>query len=341
MAPRKAMLSDGGDGFLEAVEAIVPHVRPNSVRVRAPHGRLIDARWLWEPASRTAYIESAEVLGLRLVPPSERRPLQFGSGALGVLIAHVLAHGARQLIVGLGGTATCDAGLGMLGVLAAYRLARQTLGPCPQWSALDLAQRPSLDLPALRRALEDIRITALTDVDSPLLGPNGAARRFAPQKGASASEIDQLEQLIASWAQQVEQDLGAVLASRPGAGAAGGLGFAFLALGARLAPGAEFFLDHPEFRQALLGADLVLCAEGRFDATSLAGKAPWKLALAARNLNKQVAIFCATADVTARAAASGHGIDVVAFAEGLPMEQACRCAYELLRQATFDYLTTR
>ncbi len=333
-------VSDGGDGFLEAALATFSSAEVLTANVHAPHRELITAKFALVQPERQALIESAEAVGMRRVPPPARRILDLGTGGLGELIVHAWNAGAKDFLVGLGGSATCDGGLGMLGVLNDIFVGGKSLEEVGWLVARDLASPPSIKFDTLREALRDagMRISVAVDVDSPLLGPRGAARRFAPQKGASPSEVEWLEHHMGLWAEHVASALGVDVHNRPGAGAAGGLGFAFLAVGARLGSGATLFLDLPAYLNAIEEADVILTAEGRFDVTSFGGKAPWQVAQAARRRGKQVAIFCALADDEAVKKAHQKGVAIVQFGAGFSFEESRAQAFELLSRAVEKFL---
>lgn len=302
-----APMSDGGDGFLAAVRRYRPAVLAVSARVPDPSGRAISALWGWHPEERIAYVESAEAIGLHLVERGRRDPLRATSAGLGRLIRTAARLGPAEIVVGLGGSATVDGGLGLARELG-FRFEDRTGEP---------VLRPA-DLPGLARIVPPaipplgggIRLLALADVASPLHGPDGAARAFGPQKGAGPEAVE----LLASGLRRMEEawraDLGAPadLARRPGAGAAGGLGAALVGfLGADLASGSEWCGELAGLRAALRGAGGVVTAEGRFDRQSLRGKATGYVLELARAAGVPAAVVCATRGSGAHAA----GADLV------------------------------
>ncbi|MGH7558425.1 MAG: glycerate kinase [Gemmatimonadota bacterium] len=289
-------MSDGGDGFV----AVVRHYRPETLEVRArvpdPLGRPVHAAWGWDPDRRVAYLESAAAVGLRHLAPEERRPLAADTAGLGRLIQVAGSLGVRRLAIGLGGSATVDGGLGMARALG-YRF-------------LDARGRPIHrpgDLPRLARLappkdspVGSTGVTALADVENPLLGSRGAAAVYGPQKGASPADVERLEAGLARLAERWIADLGAPhdLAEVRGAGAAGGLGAGLVAfLGARLAGGAGWCARLARLARALDGADLALTGEGRLDAQSLAGKATGYVLSRARRRGLPAGLVCAGAAV--------------------------------------------
>ena len=240
-------LADGGEGTAEALLAALGG-EWRAARVADPLGRAVDARFALLEGGR-AVVESAEAIGLWRLGPGELDPLRADSAGLGQLLLAAAGAGAHELLVTLGGSATVDGGAGL----------RRAL------SGSDL---------------RGVRLRAACDVTNPLLGERGAARVFGPQKGATPEQVEELERRLAAMPELRPH------ADRPGAGAAGGLGAAFAALGAELVPGAQLVLDAVGFPGRIAGAALAITGEGRVDQTSAAGKLPGAVATA-----------CAAADV--------------------------------------------
>jgi glycerate kinase len=262
-------LSDGGEGFAEALaRAADGEVRWTTVT--GPLEEPVTASLALLDGGRTAVIEAAQACGLGLVPPARRNPLYTTTRGVGELMRQAIAWGATDLVVGLGGSATNDAGMGMLAALGwGFRDAHgAALAPI----GASLAQVAAIT-PGER--LEGVTITAACDVTNPLFGPHGAARIFAPQKGAAPDEVARLDAGLAQFAQVCEHTLGITGATTPGAGAAGGLGFALLAcLGAHFHPGADLALAHARVADHLAGATLCLTGEGQTDGQTVSGKLP-------------------------------------------------------------------
>ena len=291
-------VSDGGDGLVEVLHVALG----GEIRQVAVHGPLVDRRGerigsslLWLQKRRLAVIEMAAAGGLALVAEADRDPSRTTTRGTGELISAALDLGARHLAVGLGGSATVDGGLGATAALGVRFLDRDGRPLEPVGASLGDIRRIDLsDLdPRLRSRASDenderVRIEALCDVTNPLLGPDGAARVYGPQKGATPRQVEALEAGLANLVERIREDvddeLGRELPTRPGAGAAGGLGAGLAAcLGAELVPGAERVLEWIGFDRHLEGADLVLTAEGRLDETTLRhGKAPAVVARRAR-----------------------------------------------------------
>ncbi|WAC52844.1 MULTISPECIES: glycerate kinase [unclassified Frigoribacterium] len=254
-------LADGGEGTLDAFERACPgSVRHESV-VEGPDGRPVDAPWLTLPDG-TAVVELASSCGLGLL--SSPAPHDANTRGLGDVIRAAVDAGATRLVVGLGGSASTDGGAGALTVLGARIV--DSLGEPVASGNHGLTTAARVDLSGLI-ALPPDGVTLLVDVDSPLLGPDGAAAVFGPQKGASVDDVLALEQGLERFASLVDVD-----PTTPGAGAAGGTGFGLLAWGARLQPGAVAVAETVRLAEALAHGDVVVTGEGSFDGQTAAGK---------------------------------------------------------------------
>ncbi len=285
-APQAKLLllpvADGGDGLLEVLEDVL-QVERLPLSVTGPLNTPVEAGFLYDPSRCLAVIEMATAAGLALLTPDRYNPLNATSFGVGELVKAALDRGAARIILGIGGSATNDGGTGMARALGA-RFLDQAGNELPGDGA-SLAQINNIRLDGLDPRLGQVDIQVISDVDNPLLGEHGAARVFAPQKGASPEQVIQLEAGLAQLADVIEQDLGRDVREHPGAGAAGGLGAGLIAfLQAELTPGAELVLELLELKQALAGADLVLTAEGRLDEQTRHGKAPAAVATRARAL---------------------------------------------------------
>lgn len=275
-------VADGGDGLLEVLEDAL-QVERLPLSVTGPLNSPVGASFLYDPSRRLAVIEMATAAGLALLTPDRYNPLDATSFGVGELVKAALDQGAARIILGIGGSATNDGGTGMARALGA-RFLDQDGNELPGDGA-SLAQVNNISLDGLDPRLGQVDIQVISDVDNPLLGEHGAARVFAPQKGASPEQVIQLEAGLAQLADVIEQDLGQDVRELPGAGAAGGLGAGLIAfLQAELTPGAELVLELLELKQALAGADLVLTAEGQLDEQTRHGKAPAAVATRARAL---------------------------------------------------------
>ena len=286
-------MSDGGNGFLAAVRRYRPAVLAVTARAPDPGGRWISALWGWHPEEGIAYLESASAIGVHLVDRASRDPLRATSAGLGRLIRTAAGLGAAEIVVGLGGSATVDGGLGMaleLGFRFEDGAGRPLLRPLdlPHLARIVPPDTPPFDRP--------VRLQALADVTNPLHGPDGAARAFGPQKGAGPEAVELLAEGLQRLEDAWRSDLGAPadLADRPGAGAAGGLGAGLEAfLGAELTSGADWCARLAGLEGALRGAAGVVTAEGRFDRQSLGGKATGHVIALARRAGVPAAVVCA------------------------------------------------
>ncbi len=268
-------IADGGDGTVDA--AVAAGYRRVGFGVRGPSGAVVNAAFALRDS--IAIIESAQACGLALMAGGELAPLTTSTRGVGELVQAAVRMGAKQVVLGLGGTATTDGGAGLVRALGA-RLADSDGHELPPGGAA-LARLASLDLTRLRD-LSGVEFLLASDVDNPLLGPAGAAAVYAPQKGAAPDDVAVLEEGLARWADVAEEAVGCEARDLPGAGAAGGLGFAAqLFLGARTRPGIELLLEMTAFEERLAGARLVITGEGRLDEQTLRGKAPAGVARAA------------------------------------------------------------
>jgi glycerate kinase len=265
-------LADGGEGTA-GVLAAATGGRVLTCTVTGPLGEPVAARYGVLGDGATAVIEMAEAAGLHLVAPPRRDPRLTTTRGVGELVDNALARGLRRVIIGLGGSATNDAGAGLARALG-YRLLDSTGRDLPEGGAA-LARLARIDASARHPALAGCEILAACDVTNPLCGPHGAARVFGPQKGASPEAVEELDGALAHFAEVVRRDLDADILELPGAGAAGGLGGGLVAFtGARLKPGFEIIAEACDLERRLAGADLILTGEGRLDAQTAQGKVP-------------------------------------------------------------------
>lgn len=269
-------VADGGEGTLDVLLAAGGRRVP--AQVRGPLDGWVDAAYVL--LAGTAYVESAQACGLAGLRPSPATALAAHSYGVGTLVAHALEHGARELVLTVGGTACTDGGSGMLRALGA-RLTDEHGGE-PALGGGPLGSVRRADLGGVRALLSDTVCHVATDVTNPLLGTAGAAAVFAPQKGAGRAEVRVLDEALRSWAAALAP-AGSEIAETPGTGAGGGLAFGARAgLGARPRRGFELVADLAGVGAALRGADLVITGEGCLDEQSLAGKAPAGVAALAR-----------------------------------------------------------
>ncbi|MCX7003214.1 MAG: glycerate kinase [bacterium] len=329
-------VSDGGDGLLTMLRTSMV-LEDIVVRVRGPRGAPVDATFCFDRATGTAVIEMAQAAGYVLLAPAQRDPTQTSSYGVGQIIRAAIEHGARRVLLGLGGSATCDGGIGMAAALG-VRFTDQNGKELEPIGAF-LGQIAHIDVSNMALAT---RIIGLCDVDNPLHGIRGAAYVFAPQKGATAAQVQLLDAGLAHLAAQIVRDLQIDVAAMPGAGAAGGLGAGVCAfLHGTLQPGADTLLEMIHFDALLAGADLVLTAEGCLDAQSLGGKAPVAVARWARACGIPcIAIAGVLADDLAPLHAAGITAAFSLCRRPLSHADAMRHAAPLLRAATEQVMRT-
>ncbi|MEE9100210.1 glycerate kinase [Pseudomonas nitroreducens] len=272
-------MADGGEGTVDAVLAAKPGER-RECRVCGPLGQPVTAHWGWLEDG-TAVIEMAAASGLHWVPQRKRDATRTTSRGTGELVREALEAGARKIILGLGGSATNDAGLGLLQALGARFLDAQGAELGAGGAALGTLM--AIDLSGLDPRLQQVEVEVAADVNNPLCGPHGASAVFGPQKGASPAQVEQLDAALRHFAEVAARTLGEDHSLFPGVGAAGGLGFASRAfLKARFRPGIELVAELSGLEQALQGSALVITGEGRLDGQSLHGKTPVGVARLAR-----------------------------------------------------------
>jgi glycerate kinase len=263
-------VGDGGEGTVEAmVRATGGRIVP--VRVTGPLGEPVEAFYGVLGDGRTAVVEMAAASGLALISPQQRDVRRATSRGTGELIQAALASRPERLIIGIGGSATNDAGAGAMAALGARFLdaAGDELPP----GGAALAHLERIDLSGFQRLPANLGIVIASDVTNPLCGPTGASAVYGPQKGARPEDVTELDAALERWAEVVARDVGVAVRDVPGAGAAGGLGAALLAfLGARMERGVELVLDAVRFDACLVGADLVLTGEGKIDRQTAFGK---------------------------------------------------------------------
>jgi len=269
-------VADGGEGTVDA--AVAAGFERVPVTAAGPAGDPV--RVSYARRGQVAVVELAGVCGLARLPGGRPAPLTASSFGAGEVLRAALEAGARRIVLGVGGSASTDGGAGLLQALGVRVL--DTCGEPVRPGGAGLREVAALDLTGLHQALYPADIILAADVDNPLTGPDGAAEVYGPQKGAAPAEVAALDAGLRHWAAVVAAAVGRDWSRTPGAGAAGGVGFAALAvLGATRRPGIELVLDLAGFEGALDGADLVITGEGSLDAQSLAGKTPVGVARAA------------------------------------------------------------
>jgi glycerate 2-kinase len=292
-----APVADGGEGTAE----VICNARGGEwvmCRAQGPLGNPIEARYVWLSENASAVIETSEVAGLRALKDEVRDVLRANTFGVGEMLLDGAKRGAREIIVGLGGSVTNDGGFGMARALG-FRFFDQQDNEIEK--TVDLISVVRIEAPVAAGVSParqpasasggppQIRIAAACDVKNPLLGENGATRTFGPQKGATPDELEILERALMRLADTVTRELGCDFRNNPGAGAAGGLGFGLMSFcSGKLRAGFDIVADAVELEEKIRSADVVITGEGKLDRQTLEGKAPAGVALLARKFGKRV-----------------------------------------------------
>lgn len=273
----RSPVADGGEGTVDAV--LAAGWDPVTVATTGPVGDPLTVTYARR--GDVAVVELAASSGLGVLPGGEPRPLDAGTEGLGTVVAHALDSGVTEVVIGLGGSASTDGGAGLLTGLGARVLDAADV-PLPSGGAA-LARAARLDLDGLHPGVRTARFVVACDVDNPLLGPDGAAAVYGPQKGADDAQVAELDAALAHWAALLRSTTGRDVADGVGAGAAGGTMCGLAALvDVEQRSGVDLVLELTGFADAVTGADLVVTGEGRLDRQSLHGKAPMGVTTAAR-----------------------------------------------------------
>ncbi len=316
-------IADGGDGTMVALKQLFQHddVTPLSVNVPGPLKNLpqVKANYFIHHPSSTAYMDLATTSGLALVPKEQRDVMKTSTLGTGKMISNAIANGARHIVMGLGGSATCDGAMGILAALGCqfYDNSQHVLTPCGE----NLRHIASIDTSALASLVADVKFSLLVDVDNPLYGSRGAAAVFAPQKGASPQQVEVLDQGLKNFARFMPQGID----NMPGAGAAGGVAAGMAAfLGATLRQGIDFMLEVAHFDDVLDNAQLVITGEGRIDEQTAMGKAPMGVLKAARKRNIPVVALCGSMAPNVTASQLGFNKVIAVTPPSMPLQQAMK-----------------
>ena len=279
-------LADGGEG---TTDALIEGMNGEKVEMTAagPLGTPVNCYYGYLPESQTAIIEMAAAAGITLVSDAEKNPLLASTYGVGEMILNAVKKGCRNFIIGIGGSATNDGGIGMLKALG-FSFADAD-GNDPGEGGQALAKVESVHTDGKNPLLKECHFRIACDVNNPLCGTNGATYIYGPQKGVTDDMKETLDQGMAHYAEVVSRDLGCDYTDYPGAGAAGGLGFAFLSfLGAELSPGIDLILNAVGLENELKNADVVITGEGRLDHQTAMGKAPVGVAKLAHKYGAKV-----------------------------------------------------
>lgn len=325
-------VADGGDGLVNVALEVFQGTR-RDVTVTGPDFVPVTAPYCHAPDRQLAAIEMAQASGLALLPSSRRDPTRTTTLGTGELIRAALDTGASHILVGIGGSATNDGGIGAAAALGVKFLDQKGEPVPPTGGALSSIAH--IDCNARDSRLENIRLEVACDVTNPLTGPTGAARVYAAQKGASPEQIEQLEQGLEHLAACIQRDLGIEVRSLVGGGAAGGLGAGLYAfLSAALRPGVDLILDLVELDRKLANADLVITGEGQIDFQTIFGKAP--AGVAARAKAQGVPCIALAGSIGENLGdLHQHGLDAVfSICQGpLSLQQAMQTSETLLARA--------
>ena len=299
-------LADGGEGTTDALIEGMNGKRID-LTVTGPMGTPVNAYYGYLADSHTAVMEMASAAGITLVPAAEKNPLLATSYGVGEMMNDALQRGCRNFIIGIGGSATNDGGIGMLKALGVRFLDEN--GEDAGEGGQALAKVTQIDVSGLNPLLKECHIQVACDVNNPLCGENGSTYVYGPQKGVTEDMKKPLDEDMAHFAMVTSETLGNDYHDTPGAGAAGGLGFAFLSyIGATLTPGIELILDAVRLEQELPNADIVVTGEGCLDFQTAMGKAPVGVARLAKKYHAKVIAFAGS--VTKEASACNkEGID--------------------------------
>lgn len=330
-------LADGGDGTLDVLQNPLG-LKIGKSRVLDPLGRAVTARWGYNPNTHWAVVEMARASGLALLKNRERDPLKTTSYGTGQLIRAAVRAGARKILLGLGGSATVDGGLGLLQALGAtvtIQNAGQTMRLNRCVTGEDLEKIEDVDPSSVMRLLKGVQLRVLCDVQNPLLGPRGAARAFGPQKGASPADVARLERGLKRLG-ALASSQGKDISNIPGTGAAGGaaaglLGFA----NARLERGAETIFRLIHLEKQIQRADVVITGEGRVDRTSWEGKALGHLLRLCRQHDKPLIVLAGGVGP----GGTRRGVRIVSLGTpAISLNKKMRRARSLITQACMNLL---
>ncbi len=332
-------VADGGDGLTEVMAQALSG-RLVEVSVRGPRMEQLSSRFCFAEKRELAVIEMARASGLALLPKDKQDPTKTSTYGTGQLISAALDKGVKRIVVGLGGSATCDGGIGMASALGYKFLDKSGKELEPIGSSLQRIY--SMDCSEIDKRLKTVAIEGMCDVTNPLTGPGGASYVYSPQKGATAEQVKSLDEGLENLAGVILKEMGVDLRRMPGAGAAGGLGGGLHAfLGAELGKGVDLVIDMVKLKEKIRGADLVLTAEGKIDYQTKYDKAPAGVARAAKEAGIPCIAICGGV---------GEGLEelydiglnaVFSLCRGPQnLESAMQDSFHLLTQATEQVIRT-
>lgn len=327
-------LADGGEGTVEALTAGMNR-RIESVKVTGPLGNTVEASYGIIAETKTAIIEMAAAAGITLLAEKDRNPLYTTTYGVGELMQDAMKKGCRNFIVGIGGSATNDGGVGMLQALGYGFL--DAAGRQVPYGAEGLARIVKITDDRVVPELKECHFKIACDVTNPLCGEQGCSAVFGPQKGATLSMVEEMDKWLMHYAALTKEKYPQSDRNKPGTGAAGGLGFAFLSYtNAALDSGVKIILEETKLEEHIKSADIVITGEGRLDSQTIMGKAPIGVARMAKQYGKKVLAFsgCVTEDAVL---CNRHGIDayfpILRSVTTLKEAMAPECAKENLAAA--------
>ena len=332
------VVSDGGEGFLDSVESAIDRVNRHVCDSLDPIGRPIQAEFLFEPTTETAYIELAAASGIELLSAGERDPSRTSTFGTGLVIEAALLLGAKHVYVGIGGSATTDGGIGLASALGFRFLGESGIELCPNGGSL--VNIRSVRSP--KSNLSNVRFFVINDVDNPLFGQLGAAHVYGPQKGADAEMVHELDAGLRNLDQCVQRDLAIKASDLPGAGAAGGAGYGLhVFLAAEFCSGANFVLGLSGIDKILSEQkfDWIITGEGQIDEQTGNGKLVDEVGKVGTKFGVPVAAFCGVNQLSV-AAISGFGLtEVVAIHDPQlrTSSDSMANAKTLLEQSAFEW----
>ena len=324
-------MADGGEGILDTL-VYATNGKFVDVNVRGPLGAPIDTKYGVLGDRETAVIEVAKIAGLMQVPRNERNPMNTTTYGIGEAIAHALERGFRKFIIGLGGSATNDGGLGMLQALGIAFYDRNGNDVSPYGSSLFEVEK--VDVSRLHPELKHCRFFIASDVMNPLCGQEGATFVFAEQKGAMREQLESMDRAMANYANLLEQAFGQAYQHEKGAGAAGGLGFALMLLGGKLRSGAELVAEKIELKRKLAKAEVVITGEGKSDGQTLYGKVPVYIAKMAKDYHVKAILISGSLGKGYEALYEYFDACFSIVNKPMPLEEAMAFAKTLLYQQT-------
>ena len=319
----RCLMSDGGEGLLDTMHSVLP-LQLKVITVSDPLGLDTEARFGWDPEQRLAVIESAQANGLPLVNIKNRNPLKTTAYGVGELIRAALNLGAKTIMVGLGGSATNDAGLSILQALGAQiRDYEDRLLPVITGELLD--DVCSINLNTLDERLKETKLIAACDVNNPFTGPNGATYVYGPQKGATPKRLELLETGMENVRSVIKDQTGIDLNEIKGAGAAGGIaGTLHALLNTELKPGIEVILQAQHFEELAKKADLIITGEGKSDRQTLMGKVPMGVLNVAKRFGTPTVLMSGMIENESVMKEAGFAVTMAIKPEDEPLEDAIK-----------------